>query len=108
MEVIKIERKNGKVVRKTEGKRRGRPAGSGNPTLKLTCLVTGKTRATNQKYLEAKAGRLNVTVEDIVKNYVSKDGLKQLDTLQHDNKELLRRINGGTRVVAEKVALATA
>jgi hypothetical protein len=106
--VIKIERKNGKIVRQTEGKRRGRPTGSGNPSLKLTCLVTGKSRATNQKYLEGKATRLGVSVEDIVNNYVSKDGLKQLDTFNHANKELLRRINGSTRVSVEKVEVAKA
>ena len=106
--VIKVERKNGKIVRQSEGKRRGRPTGSGNPSLKLTCLVMGKSRATNQKYLEAKASRLGVTVEEIVNNYISKDGLKQLDTFDHANKELLRRINGGTRISSEKVAIAKA
>jgi hypothetical protein len=106
--VIKIERKNGKIVRQTEGKRRGRPTGSGNPTLKLTCLVTGKSRATNQKYLESKASRLGVAVEDIVNSYVSKEGLKQMDTFNHANKEQLRRINGGTRISSEKVAVALA
>lgn len=106
--VIKVERKNGKIVRQSDGKRRGRPAGSGNPSLKLTCLVTGKARATNQKYLEAKASRLGVTVQDIVSNYVSKEGLKQLDTFEHANKEMVRRINGGTRISVEKVALAQA
>lgn len=106
--VIKVERKNGKIVRQSEGKRRGRPAGSGNPSLKLTCLVSGKSRATNQKYLEAKASRLGVTVQDIVSNYVSKEGLKQLDTLNHANKEMIRRINGGTRISSEKVAIAKA
>lgn len=104
--VIKVERKNGKIIRQSEGKRRGRPAGSGNPTLKLTCLVTGKSRATNEKYLQAKAVRLNTTVDMIVNNYVSKEGLKQLDTFEHPNKELITRINGGTRIRAEKVALA--
>lgn len=90
-------------------KRRGRPAGSGNPTLKLTCLVTGATRATNMKYLQAKAERLGVTVDEIVANYVSKAGLKQLDSFETSlDKETIRRINGGTRIRVEKVALANA
>jgi hypothetical protein len=105
--VIKIERKNGKIVRQSEsGKRRGRPTGSGNPTLKLVCLVTGKSRATNQKYLEAKAIRLGVTVDEIVKNYVSKEGMKSMDSFEHSNKGLLATINGSTRVRVEKVAKA--
>lgn len=104
--VIKVERKNGKIIRQSEGKRRGRPVGSGSPSLKLTCLVTGKSRATNGKYLQAKAERLNVTVDTIVSNYVSKEGLKQLDTFEHPNKELLNRINGGSRIRVEKVAIA--
>lgn len=106
--VIKVERKNGKIVRQSETKRRGRPSGSGNPSLKLTCLVTGKSRATNQKYLDAKASRMGVSVDEIVNNYVSKEGLKQLDTFEHSNKEFIRRINGGTRISSEKVAIAKA
>ena len=90
-------------------KRRGRPAGSGNPTLKLKCLVTGTSRATNMKYLQAKADRVGVTVDEIVSNYVSKAGLKQLDSFETTlNKETIRRINGGTRIRVEKVALAKA
>lgn len=98
---IKIERKaDGTVGRVKEGKHRGRPAGSGNPVLKLVCQVTGKARATNQNYLNAKAARLGVTVDEIINNYVSKDGLKQLqdnNTIAADRKEQLVRVNGGTR-----------
>ena len=98
---IKIERKaDGTVGRIKEGKRRGRPAGSGNPALKLICQVTGKARATNQNYLNAKASRLGVTVDEIINNYVSKEGLKQLQndqTIITERKEQLIRINGGTR-----------
>jgi hypothetical protein len=98
---IKIERKaDGSIGRIKEGKRRGRPAGSGNPTLKLICQVTGKTRATNQNYLNAKATRLGVTVDEIINNYVSKEGLKQLQadsSLKADSREQLLRLNGGTR-----------
>jgi hypothetical protein len=104
---IKIERKaDGTVGRVNESKRRGRPAGSGNPALKLVCQVTGKARATNQNYLNAKATRLGVTVDQIINNYVSKEGLKQLQNDQSiaaDRKEQLLKINGGTRQRAAKV-----
>jgi hypothetical protein len=66
----------------------------------LVCQVTGKARATNQNYLNAKAARLGVNVNDLVNNYVSKEGLKQLQndqTIAIDRKERLIRINGGTR-----------
>lgn len=103
---IKIERKaDGSIGRVKEGKRRGRPAGSGNPALKLVCQVTGKSRATNQNYLNAKATRLGVTVDEILSNYVSKDGLKQLQndqTIAADRKEQLIRVNGGTRQRSEQ------
>jgi hypothetical protein len=103
---IKIERKaDGSIGRVKEGKRRGRPAGSGNPALKLVCQVTGKARATNQNYLNAKATRLGVTVDEIINNYVSKEGLKQLQNDQSiatDRREQLLKINGGTRQRASK------
>jgi len=98
---IKIERKaDGSIGRVKEGKRRGRPAGSGNPSLKLICQITGKARATNQNYLNSKASRLGVTVDTIINNYVSKEGLKQLQAdanLKADTREQLLRLNGGTR-----------
>jgi hypothetical protein len=98
---IKIERKaDGSIGRVKEGKRRGRPVGSGNPSLKLVCQITGKDRATNQNYLSAKATRLGVSVNEIINNYVSKEGLKQLQTdgnLKADTREQLLRLNGGTR-----------
>ena len=98
---IKIERKaDGSIGRAKEGKRRGRPAGSGNPSLKLICQITGKNRATNQNYLNGKASRLGVTVDEIINNYVSKEGLKQLQAdsnLKADTREQLLRLNGGTR-----------
>ena len=103
---IKIERKaDGSIGRVKEGKRRGRPAGSGNPTLKLICQITSKTRATNQNYLNSKASRLGVTVDEIINNYVSKEGLKQLQAdanLKADTREQLLRLNGGTRQRATK------
>jgi len=45
---------------------------------KLKCLVTGKTRNSNIKYLDAKAVRLGVTVDELIKSYVSRDALKLL------------------------------
>jgi hypothetical protein len=103
---IKIERKSdGSIGRVKEGKRRGRPAGSGNPALKLICQVTSKARATNQNYLNGKASRLGVTVDEIISNYVSKEGLKQLqadNSLKADTREQLLRLNGGTRQRASK------
>jgi hypothetical protein len=105
---IKIERKaDGSIGRIKEDKRRGRPAGSGNPSLKLVCQVTGKNRATNQNYLNAKATRLGVTVDEIINNYVSKEGLKQLQndqTITTERKEQLIRVNGGTRLRIKQVA----
>lgn len=109
---IKLERKaDGTVVRAEGAKRRGRPAGSGNPALKLTCVITGTTRATNQNYLNAKADRLGVAVEQIIANYVSKTGLKQLandNTVDATRKEFLQKINGGTRQRAARTELAKA
>ncbi|NBW57081.1 hypothetical protein EBR43_04720 [bacterium] len=47
---------------------------------KLACLVTGKTRTSNIKYLEAKALRLGVNVDVLIKNYVSREAIKLLRT----------------------------
>jgi len=109
---IKLERKaDGTVARVTESKRRGRPSGSGNPLLKLVCQVTGKTRATNQNYLNAKANRLGISVEEIINNYVSKEGLKQLQndtSMNIQAREQLLQLNGGTRQRASKVELMKA
>jgi hypothetical protein len=49
-----------------------------NALPKLTCLVTGKNRNSNIKYLEAKALRLGVSVDVVINNYVSRDALKLL------------------------------
>lgn len=45
---------------------------------KLACLVTGKTRNSNIKYLEAKAIRLGVSVDVLTKSYVSREAVKLL------------------------------
>ena len=109
---IKLERKaDGTVIRAEGSKRRGRPAGSGNPYLKLTCVITGTTRATNQNYLNAKASRVGVSVDEIINNYVSKTGLKQLandNTIDATRKERLLKLNGGTRQRTARIELAKA
>lgn len=45
---------------------------------KLKCLVTGRTRTSNIKYLEAKALRLGVDLDVVLNSYVSRDALKLL------------------------------
>lgn len=109
---IKLERKaDGSFGRTSEGKRRGRPTGSGNPALKLVCVITGTTRATNQNYLSAKASRLGVTVEEVISNYVSKAGLKQLasdSSIDATRKERLIKLNGGSRQRGTRTELAKA
>lgn len=69
--------------------------------LKLTCTITGKSRPTNQKYLEAKASRLGVTVEELIKNYVSKEGLAQM-TPETPRYQELMKMNGKIRSQKEK------
>jgi predicted DNA-binding protein len=49
-----------------------------NKTPVLTCIVTGKTRNTNQEYLANKASKAGTTVEEIVSHYVSREVLKNL------------------------------
>ena len=86
-------------------KRRGRPPGSGNPTLKLTCLITGNQRNSNINYLTRKAERCGVTVEVVASNYVSKEALKSISdnpNFNEETKELLLRLNGGTRIRRKK------
>ncbi|NBP04033.1 MAG: hypothetical protein EBU90_28860 [Proteobacteria bacterium] len=47
-------------------------------TPKLVCKITGKERATNIKYLESKATRVGISVDELVSNYVSREALKLL------------------------------
>jgi hypothetical protein len=47
-------------------------------TPKLRCNITGKSRVTNRKYLQAKADKKNTTVEEFLSYYISKDALRQL------------------------------
>ena len=49
-----------------------------NKTPVLTCIVSGKTRNTNQEYLANKANKAGTTVEEIVSHYVSREVLKNL------------------------------
>ena len=44
----------------------------------LTCIVSGKTRITNQEYLANKANKAGTTVEEIVSTYVTREVLKNL------------------------------
>ena len=45
---------------------------------KLTCVITGKTRSSNEKYLAAKAQDRNVSVEDFTQYYACKQAVKRL------------------------------
>ena len=47
-------------------------------TPKLRCNITGKSRVTNRKYLQAKADKKNTTVDEFLSYYISKDALRQL------------------------------
>jgi predicted DNA-binding protein len=49
-----------------------------NKTPVLTCLVTKTNRTTNLEYLQNKASKAGVTVQEIVSNYVSREVLKNL------------------------------
>lgn len=53
-------------------------AAKANKTPVLTCIVSGKTRNTNQEYLANKANKAGTTVEEIVSHYVSREVLKNL------------------------------
>ena len=97
---IKLERNsNGEVVCTDTAKRRGRPQKTDSQALKLVCQITGKARATNRGYLKIKAERLGVSVDEVINNYVSKEGLKKLVDANVDKlkKELLLKLNGGSR-----------
>lgn len=45
---------------------------------KLTCLVTGKVRPSNENYLASKASKKGVSVEYFTQNYVCKEAVKRL------------------------------
>lgn len=46
--------------------------------LTLKCIITGAERPTSEQYLQNKANRTGSTVQEIVKNYVSRDTLKEI------------------------------
>lgn len=48
------------------------------PTPKLTCIITGRTRLTNEDYLNNKASGPAGTVKAFMNNYVCKDAMKLL------------------------------
>jgi len=58
-------------VRKNSAKTEGAAKTSRNVTPKLTCVITGKTRLTNAKYIASKP-------EGFVSNYISRPALKLL------------------------------
>jgi len=67
-------------------------------TPKLVCNITGKERATNIKYLESKATRVGISVDELVSNYVSRDALKLLR--QGNSVEFVRSTLGVTNMPA--------
>ena len=67
-------------------------------TPKLVCNITGKERATNIKYLESKATRVGISVDELVSNYVSRDALKLLR--QGNSVESVRSTLGVTNMPA--------
>lgn len=52
------------------------------PTPKLTCIVTGATRLTNEDYLKNKAEGPAGSIKSFMNNYVTKDSLKRLRGLE--------------------------
>jgi flagellar basal body-associated protein FliL len=49
---------------------------------KLTCVITGTIRATNEKYLQSKAEKKGISVDEFVQNYAGKQAVKRLRTGQ--------------------------
>ena len=45
---------------------------------KLTCIITGKTRPTNDKYLASKAAQRGTSVEQFTQYYTCKQAVKRL------------------------------
>jgi len=90
---IKVTKnKSGQIVRANKAVKVPKAA------LKLTCTVTGKSRPTNQKYLDAKAQKLNVSVQDLITYYVSKEGLATITAnTEYPNRDNLLKYNGKTR-----------
>ena len=49
-----------------------------NKTPVLTCIVSGNTRKSNLEYLQNKATKAGVSVDDIISHYVTREVLKNL------------------------------
>jgi hypothetical protein len=49
-----------------------------SPSPKLTCVITGTTRPTNEKYLQSKADKRGISVQEFVENYAGKQAVKRL------------------------------
>ena len=45
---------------------------------KLTCIITGKVRPTNEKYLASKAEKKGVSVQEFAQYYAGKQAVKRL------------------------------
>ena len=45
---------------------------------KLTCVITGTTRPTNENYLKSKADKKGISVKDFALHYTSKQAVKRL------------------------------
>ena len=45
---------------------------------KLTCVITGTTRPTNEKYLRSKAEKKGASIEQFVQYYACKQAVKRL------------------------------
>ena len=60
------------VVEQTEATLKRQPAP------KLTCVITGKSRPTNLKYLESKAAKRNVSAEHFASFYACKQAVTRL------------------------------
>ena len=48
--------------------------------LRLTCVITGKSRPTTQAYLDNKSTRLGSNAADIAKNYICREAMVLLNS----------------------------
>ena len=67
----------------------------------ITCQVSLKSRPTTYTYLQNKATRLGVTVEDLKKFYVCREVITQVNKGK-DVMELVKDVDAFNRLVAEK------
>lgn len=83
-----------------------------NKTPVLTCLVTKSNRPTNLEYLQNKASKAGVTVDEIVSNYVSREVLKNLrrgnlQGLSQEQADRIIRLNGKQKSKTSAARTAT-